>query len=99
MRRALAPVVFFALAACSTPPKDSALPNNVRTDPATDPNAPVSSPPNGGDVATTPSEIPAGCSFRVKGECYAEQKAACAAAGCEETCIVMESYPAQISCK
>lgn len=94
MRRALVTVVFFALAACSSAAKDSTLPNNVLLDPNTPVENPKTNEPN-----VAPGEIPAGCNFRVKGECYAEQTAACAAAGCADSCLVLESHPAQISCK
>lgn len=41
-----------------------------------------------------------GCEIRVGTCCYAEQRHACAAAGCAPGhCIVLESYPGQISCQ
>jgi hypothetical protein len=44
---------------------------------------------------------PAGsCDFRVGETCYATDTEACTAAGCKAGgCIVLESYPAQVTCK
>jgi hypothetical protein len=41
---------------------------------------------------------PEGCGFVVNDCCYADGPTACAAAGCADTCMVLESYPAQIRC-
>jgi hypothetical protein len=42
---------------------------------------------------------PVDCSYEHGGCCYGSAPAACAAAGCPaERCLVLESYPAQISC-
>ena len=43
---------------------------------------------------------PENCDFMVNDKCYTDQAEACTAAGCEpDKCMVMESYPAQISCR
>jgi hypothetical protein len=40
------------------------------------------------------------CFFVVKNKCFDEQKAACAAAGCDEAdCLLTGGGPAQVSCK
>lgn len=51
------------------------------------------------DDSATTGEIPEDCGFRVGECCFHEQAPACREAGCEDTCVVLESYPAQIRCE
>lgn len=44
-------------------------------------------------------EITEGCNFRVGECCFGEQTLACREAGCPDSCVVLESYPAQIQCE
>ena len=82
--------------------------------PTTNPDDPVSSPepdPDAEPAATDPDAPPTcqdggevwdgkheGCLYEVAGCCYDSPEAACAAAGCEEDCQILESAPAQIAC-
>ena len=54
------------------------------------------------DPNASADETPAlreNCDFVVGEDCFTEQDAACKAAGCTpESCVVLESYPAQIRC-
>ena len=51
-------------------------------------------------VAYSDSALQSGrCEVRVGDCCYAEQRAACAAAGCPDSCLLLESYPAQVQCE
>lgn len=78
-----------------------------------EPNAPVASSGEpiapqlqgngqGPDVnpdAPVPAASPE-CKFKTGEECFANAKAACKAAGCDETsCIQKETFPVQVSCK
>lgn len=59
------------------------------------------SQPAASDTACRPrgtGELPQDCGFVVNDCCYATGDAACAAAGCPDTCMILESYPAQIRC-
>ncbi len=81
-----------ALAACAGSPSDPATPDDSHATVSTtaDPDAP----------RTAPSAVPEGCDFRVGGECYDNADAACNAAGCpRQSCQILESYPAQITCE
>lgn len=40
-----------------------------------------------------------GCLYEVAGCCYADASAACAAAGCDAACQILESAPAQVVCR
>lgn len=39
------------------------------------------------------------CEITHEGQCYSEAKSACAAAGCPDDCVLLETYPAQVSCE
>lgn len=90
-----------ALVALATSCEDAAPPPAAPTlvaDPA-DPDTPVASPADPSGPGASPSEPPADCPFRVADTCYPDADAACNAAGCAlDSCRVMESYPAQVSC-
>jgi hypothetical protein len=60
------------------------------------PGAPAALPATGSGADASA----AACDFRVGESCFASDGEACAAAGCKPGgCIVLESYPAQVSCK
>jgi len=44
------------------------------------------------------SSVPENCEIRVDGQCYLSQEAACAAAGCPDDCIILQTYPGQVEC-
>jgi hypothetical protein len=78
------------------------------SDPAQSPPANAAQPT--GTAAADPTRAPgagsgpdaarAECEFRVGETCFASDTDACAAAGCKPgSCIVLESYPAQVTCK
>ncbi len=71
--------------------------------PKPEPQPPVEVPPAEPDPCSEGGQPwdgkATGCSYEHDGCCYTSAAQACAAAGCaDEHCIVMESYPAQISC-
>jgi putative intracellular protease/amidase len=45
------------------------------------------------------SSLPDNCEIRVDGQCYMTQEAACAAAGCPDHCLILETYPGQVECQ
>lgn len=47
---------------------------------------------------STNSKLPENCEIRVDGQCFQEAAPACAAAGCPDDCIILESYPGQVQC-
>lgn len=71
--------------------------------PATDarPSTPPQDAPAGCAAQGTPwSGRHEGCLYEVKGCCYPDAEAACAAAACESGgCQILESAPAQIVCR
>ncbi len=89
------------LLACNTPSSDGSEPpkgaepadvEEGKADPGVeevhaDPDAPAA------------GEVDENCEYKVKEECYTDKKAACEAAGCPDTCVVLESFPAQIACE
>jgi hypothetical protein len=81
----------------------------TRTSPATTAPAVSGQPSKPGSPAASAAPSPAagapgrvapGCDFRVGEACFASDTEACSAAGCKPGgCIVLESYPAQVTCK
>ena len=66
--------------------------------PTAEPGSP-DSPKTPASGTATPNP-PAACDYRVGQTCYATEAEACSAAGCPPGgCVVLESYPAQITCK
>lgn len=65
-----------------------------------DPNEePVMGPNNGSMPDPGACDPPENCPFLVNCQCYGDAEAACAAAGCTDRCVILESYPAQVSCE
>ena len=80
------------LLACNSPSSDgSEPPKDEKIDPGVEEGRPD---PNAGP----PGEVDENCEFMVKEKCYTDQKAACEAAGCPDTCVVMETFPGTIQC-
>lgn len=74
--------------------------------PGKDPAQPAAPAPGSPEAPKTPASgtatpnAPAACDYRVGQTCYATEAQACSAAGCPPGgCVVLESYPAQITCK
>lgn len=64
-----------------------------------DPDAPVSSEPGGGSDGNPGCGDDTRCDFVVGDTCFDSAESACTAAGCAlDSCVVLESYPAQIRC-
>jgi hypothetical protein len=97
---ALGLAVMTGLAACGSRGPSPNEPTQAGPDagspgPGALPGAPAGAPGAG----STPAAA-AACDFRVGEICFATDSEACAAAGCKPGgCIVLESYPAQITCK
>jgi hypothetical protein len=65
-------------------------------------NTGQSEDPNATASCVAPSEPPSAetCGYVVRGCCYTTAALACQAAGCsEESCTILESFPAQVSCR
>ncbi|MEZ4459206.1 MAG: AgmX/PglI C-terminal domain-containing protein [bacterium] len=39
------------------------------------------------------------CEIKYDGQCYTDAKSACTAAGCPDDCLILETYPGQVSCQ
>lgn len=61
---------------------------------------PPPSSPVGRPVELGPDGVPESCPFRVDDLCFDRAEEACAAAGCPAPrCLILESYPARVSCQ
>lgn len=65
----------------------------------TTPSTNTNERPSGTKPVLDSEGMPVNCEIMVDGLCYMATDAACAAANCPaEQCLVLESYPGQISC-
>jgi hypothetical protein len=65
--------------------------------PPQDPSEPSTPACEGGRAEDSKGNEP--CEFLVSGHCFDDAEAACACAGCDGACLVLESYPASIACQ
>ena len=45
------------------------------------------------------NSIPENCEIKFEDQCYRDAKSACTAAGCPDNCLILETYPGQVSCQ
>jgi len=100
--RQLAFLLFLAIAGCgsadSGDSSESSGDDTTGGDTAQIPPEEGGCPEGGVPPVAGPDGPPENCEVLFEGCCYASGMDACAAAGCEgEECVVMESYPGQIS--